>query len=86
MPQQDAVDALAGITPVGPERAPGPGRVAHATAGAGAVLRRRAQIAAAVAARQSAMNCEVYIAPKTEPRGSPRKISIEKRRIAYPKR
>jgi len=65
------------------------GVLAHAdrtAAGAGAVLRRRAQIAAAPAARPSAMNWDVDIAPKTEPRGSPRKISIVKRRIAYPKR
>ncbi len=35
MPEQDAVEALAGVAPVGADRAPGPERVGHAAAGRG---------------------------------------------------
>ena len=82
VPEQNAVEALAGVAPVGADRAPGPERVDHAAAGAGAVLRRRAQSAAATATPQRAMNCDVDNTPNTDPRGSPRKSSITKRRSA----
>ena len=80
--QEDVVEALADVAPVGADRPDRPRRVAHAGFGAGGIRRRSAKIASPARTPQSAMNCEVDITPRTWPRGSPRKNSIVPRRSA----
>ena len=88
MTEEDAVEALAVVAAVGGEGPAGAlGVPAHASAGASAFFRPRTRIATPRTKRPMAMPCEVErVVPGTVPRGSPRKISTVKRRIAAPMR
>ena len=77
VPEEDAVEALAGVAPVGAESPAAAGaRRSRAAAARAPSCDAGPRSRAAATTRHSAMNCDVDIAPKTAPRGSPRKNSI----------